>query len=77
MITFELCRDEPDTPVEERMCRPEEEIYKWMRRKFIAILENQISFSRDLIDDNLFTKNSGLRWFVLSPQLRIDAYNYV
>ena len=55
VITFEICRDEPDTPIEDRKCRPEEEIFEWMERKWIATLENQISFSRELIEDNLFT----------------------
>ena len=77
VITFEVCKDEPDTPVEKRKCRPEKEIYDWMSRKFIGILENQISFSRELIEDNILTKSSGLRWFVLSPQIRLDNYNYV
>ena len=49
VITFEVCRDEPDTPVEKRKCRPEKEIYDWMSRKFIVILENQISFTPELI----------------------------
>ena len=44
LVAFEICTDPEGTSDAEKKCFPEKEIYKWMRRKFILVLENQILF---------------------------------
>ena len=39
VISFKVCKGKP-------VCRDEAEIKKWMRRKFILIMENQIDFNK-------------------------------
>lgn len=71
VIAFSICRGET-------YCRDEEtEIKPWLRRKFVLVLENQQSFNKDKVEDRKLHKSSRLRWNTLSPQIRIDSYNYV
>ena len=49
----------------------------WLKRKFLLVLENQVSFNRDTVEEHKITKSSRLVWNILSPQLRTDAYNKV
>ena len=48
-----------------------------MNRKFLLTLENQITFQKDEVSDKKLSKSSRLVWNVLSPQQRIDMYNYI
>ena len=77
VIRFEVCIDAPNTPVLERKCKDLDEIHSWMNRKFILALENQVTFQKDKVEDEKISKSSKLVWNVLSPQLRLDQYNYV
>ena len=40
VIRFEMCVDAPETPVEQRKCKTEEQILEWIQRTFIVTLEN-------------------------------------
>ena len=71
VITFEICRDKPG------VCKDEDVIKLWLKRKFLLILENQELFNKDLVLDDKIIKSSRLVWHVLSPQLRTDIYNTV
>ena len=47
VIRFEICVDEPNTPILERKCKDRDDIMKWMNRKFLLTLENQVTFQKD------------------------------
>ena len=76
MLRFALCDDSAEDE-EDKYCRPREEINNWLNRKFLLVLENQKTFNKDLIEDNKISSSSRLVWNVLSPQLRVDIYNYL
>ena len=40
VIRFERCEDAPETPVEQRKCKTNDQILKWIQRTFIVTLEN-------------------------------------
>ena len=48
-----------------------------MRRKFILILENQLDFNKEIVQEEKINRSSRLVWNPLSPQLRLDMYYYV
>lgn len=77
VLKFDMCVDEPTTPLDQRKCKDPEEIKHWMRRKFLLTLENQVTFNKDIIEYPKLSKSSRLVWNVLSPQNRIEMYNYV
>ena len=64
VLTFEVCRDKPG------ICKDEDVIMQWLKRKFFLILENKELFNKDLVLDEKVIKSSHLIWHVLSPQLR-------
>ena len=41
---FERCTDEPDTPEEEKLCKTDAEIDKWLFGKYMIFLENKVTF---------------------------------
>ena len=48
---------------------------KWMARKFLVTLENQVSFNKDEVNHDLKVhKYSRFTWNVVSPQIRSDYY---
>ena len=77
VIKFDVCRDPDGTKIEDIKCKTKEDIERWMNRKFILTLENVIVFQKDKVEDTKLTKESHLRWNVLSPQQRVDNYFYV
>jgi len=76
VLRFALCDDSEEDEAN-KYCRPREEILNWLNRKFLLVMENQKTFNKDLIEENKISKSSRLVWNVLSPQLRVDIYNYV
>ena len=40
-------------------------------------LENKIEFAKDIVSTEKLTKSSRLNWNVISPQLRLEIYNYI
>ncbi len=69
VLRFDICRGEG--------CKDEATIKKWLNRKFLLVLENQFEFNKELVKEEKVTKSSRLVWNVLSPQIRVDLYNYV
>ena len=53
VIAFTICRNEPGVPIlpGQVICRDEDYIKRWMRRKWILILENQVEFNKELVED--------------------------
>ena len=47
VIRYEVCVDEPHTPIIERKCKDLDDIKQWLNRKFLLTLENQITFQKD------------------------------
>ena len=58
VIAFTPCRNEDSSgaqgaispPANQVKCKPEADIKRWMRRKFILLLENQVEFNKDLVE---------------------------
>ena len=69
VIRFDRCRGDG--------CKSEEFIDSWLNRKFLLVLENQYEFNKELVEEEKVSKSSRLVWNVLSPQIRVDIYNYV
>lgn len=70
VIRYEICVDEPSTPIIERKCKDYDDIKQWLNRKFLLTMENQITFQKDEVEDKKLSKSSRLVWNVLSPQQR-------
>ena len=75
MIAFERCNKERNP---EKNCQEKDVIDNWMARKFIVTVVNTEVFSNgEFESDKKVQKQSQLVWNVLSPQMRMDVYNYV
>ena len=62
--------EEPDTPFFEKKCKSDEQILNWVTLKYIVSLENETSFSRDTVTEEVVKKTSSLNWTPISPQIR-------
>ena len=49
------------------VCKDEQDIKKWLARKFILVLENKLTFDKENVENNGVLKNSVLVWNVLTP----------
>ena len=67
-LSFEICRDKP-------ICHSPDKIMKWLRRKFIVVLENSLNFDRENVKNHGILHRSRLSWNVVSPQLRTEYSN--
>ena len=66
MVVFEKC--DPN----ERSCKPEAEIQKWMTFKYIFTLENHKKFVSYKFGEEAIQKNSYGNWYSLNYSLRSD-----
>lgn len=56
------------------MCQPEEEIIKWMRRKFVVISMNQMRFgTREFAFDKKVTKEQKFVYQPMNSQIREEV----
>jgi len=62
VIAFEICRDPEGTPDQDKKCRDEAFIKKWMNRKFIILHENEVEFVKETIEQPKLKKSSRLVW---------------
>ena len=69
-LSFKRCENDPK-------CEDKDTIDEWLVRKFLVILENQHSFNKQTVEEEIVSKSSRVRWFVLSPQLRQELVNHV
>ena len=76
MLSFEVCRDAPDSP--KPFCKDyESEIKPWLQRKFLFTLQNQKIFQKDVVQDDKVKNSSFITWHVLSTQLRQEIFSEV
>ena len=50
VLTFSMCRGKPT-------CKPEHEINEWMKRKFLLVMENTVTFDRQIVENSGLKKN--------------------
>ena len=44
---FERCKDEPNTPEADKVCKKDAEIDNWLRGRYMIFLENVTTFEKD------------------------------
>ena len=62
-IRFRMCEGS-------ELCKSEAEVRDWLRRKFIVVLYNRISFQTDKFGEETLVKESKLRYLPISSQSR-------
>ena len=76
-ITMQRCDPQARRP-EEKLCKPEDEITEWIKRKFIVVLTNQQRFDIEEIgSEATIISESRLTWFPIASQSREEAVNNV
>ena len=51
-------------------CHSDEEITRWLRRKFIIVLQNQERFQTNVFDDNRVVREAKLKYFPVNTLIR-------
>lgn len=77
MIHVVKCNNETRTPDQEP-CKSEEEITRWLRRKFLLTLTNQKRFEQDNYDhDEMIHHVSHLKWNPIASTVRKELVNEI
>ena len=66
-FVFEKCSNQT---IEEGVCKTDQEITRFLRRKFITTLQNQVRFDTMKYDDTRLVKESVFCWYPINSLVR-------
>ena len=62
---------------DEPVCKSEQEINDWMKRKFILTIHNQKRFEPHIYGEDVISQVSHLRWHPIDSHFRTEEFNEI